>query len=49
MSVILFFLGIAMFVLNNFFPELGGGIINDILITALMILAIINLIQNKKK
>lgn len=49
MSILLFFLGILMFIMNHLFPEFGGGVINDILITTLMILAIINLIQNRKK
>lgn len=49
MKYILFFLGMRLFIFNKFFPELREGILGDILITAIMIFAILNLIIQKRK
>ena len=49
MKYILLLLGIGLFIFNKFFPESREGILGDILITAIMIFAILNLIIQKKK
>lgn len=49
MKYILLLLGIGLFIFNKFFPELREGILGDILITAIMIFAILNLIITEEK
>lgn len=48
MKYILFFLGMGLFIFNKFFLDLWEGILGDILITAIMVFAIINLMIQRK-
>lgn len=49
MKYILFFLGIGLLILNEFFPELIGGVLNVILVISIMVSIVINYIVEKRK
>lgn len=48
MRDIMFFLGIGVFIIEIFFPELRGGILNNILAISIMVIAVILIVQSRK-